>query len=64
MKMNMEVVQNNFSQNKNNYMINLEKKSSISLAKQAPGLTNVKVGLSWIQPQMEKVQMLMRLFFY
>jgi len=28
-------------------MINLEKKSSISLTKQAPGLNNVRVGLSW-----------------
>ena len=28
-------------------MINLAKKSSINLAKQAPGLTKVKVGLSW-----------------
>jgi tellurium resistance protein TerD len=28
-------------------MINLEKKSSISLAKQAPGMNNVRVGLSW-----------------
>lgn len=28
-------------------MINLEKKKSFNLAKQAPGLSNVKVGLSW-----------------
>jgi tellurium resistance protein TerD len=28
-------------------MINLEKKSSISLTKQAPGLNNVRAGLSW-----------------
>lgn len=28
-------------------MINLDKKKPISLAKQAPGLSNVKVGLSW-----------------
>ena len=28
-------------------MINLEKKQPISLTKQAPGLNEVKVGLSW-----------------
>jgi len=33
--------------NKNYNMINLDKKKSINLAKQAPGLSNVKVGLSW-----------------
>lgn len=41
--MNLDIPQNN----KTKKMINLDKKKPFNLAKQAPGLNNVKVGLSW-----------------